>query len=129
MKYEELTGEIIEVFNKVYRVLGYGFLESVYVKAMCFEFEDRGISFVNEFAVDVIYEGRVAGKYVADFVVDDKVVVEIKAIREVSDADSRQLLNYLRCTDKEIGLLLNFGERAQVKRKVYDNELKRKYLD
>ena len=129
MKYEELTGVIIDVFNKVYRVLGYGFLESVYVRAMCFEFEDRGIKFENEFFVNVIYEGRVAGKYVADFIVEDKVVVEVKAIREVSEADERQLLNYLRCTDKEVGLLLNFGEKAQVRRKVYDNELKRKYLD
>ncbi|MBU3923813.1 MAG: GxxExxY protein [Nanoarchaeota archaeon] len=129
MKYEELTLLIIEVFNKVYRILGYGFLEKVYVKAMCFEFENRGIKYINEFPVNVIYEGRIAGEYVADFIIEDKVVVEIKAIRELFSSDERQLLNYLRCTDKEVGLLLNFGEKPQIRRKVYDNELKKKYLD
>jgi len=78
----------------------------VYVKAMCFEFENRGIRYISEFFVNVIYEGRIAGEYVVDFIVEDKVIVEVKAIREISVVDERQLLNYLRCTDKEVGLLL-----------------------
>ncbi len=93
------------------------------MNAMCEEMKIRGIDFVNEFSINVIYKGKVVGDYFADFVVGD-VVVEVKAIRSLGDADERQLLNYLRCTDKEVGLLLNFGERAEIKRKVYDNELR-----
>ena len=129
MEYEDLTEEIINVFYEVYHLLVYGFLEKIYVNAMCAEMRRRGIKFVSQFPVSVIFKGEVMGDYIADFVVGGKVVVEIKAIRELGEADERQLLNYLRCTDKEVGLLLNFGEKPQIKRKVYDNELKRKYSD
>ena len=67
------------------------------------------------------------GNYVADFLVEGKVIVEVKAIRELTGADERQLLNYLKCTDREVGLVLNFGEKAEVKRRVFDNTRKKRY--
>ena len=111
---EEITGKIIEIFYKVYNALGYGFLEKIYHQALCLEFRRAGLEFENEYPIRVIYEGEVMGNYVADFLVDGKVVVEVKAIREIGKVDERQLLNYLRCTDKEVGLLLNFGEKAEI---------------
>lgn len=127
MKEYDLTEEIISVFYEVYHLLGYGFLEKIYVNAMCAEMKRRGIKFISQFPISVIFKGEVMGDYVADFVIENKVIVEIKAIRELSEADERQLLNYLRCTDKEVGLLLNFGSDPEIKRKVYDNGLKKKY--
>ena len=127
MKEYDLTEEIISVFYEVYHLLGYGFLEKIYVNAMCAEMKRRGIKFISQFSISVIFKGEVMGDYVADFVIENKVIVEIKAIRELSEADERQLLNYLRCTDKEVGLLLNFGSDPEIKRKVYDNGLKKKY--
>ena len=124
MKHEEVTEKVIRIFYKVYNSLGYGFLEKVYENAMMIEFGKAGLVYVNQFPVKVYYEGKVVGSYTADFVVEEKVIVEIKAIRELSVADESQLLNYLRCTDKEVGLLLNFGEKASVRRKVFDNSLK-----
>jgi GxxExxY protein len=122
---EDITSEVIKIFYKVYNILGYGFLEKVYGNAMMIEFRRAGIKFVNQFPVMVFYKGEVVGDYVADFLVEEKVIVEIKAIRELSLVDENQLLNYLTSTDKEVGLLLNFGEKAEIKRKVYDNGLKK----
>ena len=125
MKHEEVTEKVIRIFYKVYNSLGYGFLEKVYENAMMIEFGRAGLVYVNQFPVKVCYDGQVVGSYTADFVVEGKVIVEVKAVRELSVADESQLLNYLRCTNKEVGLLLNFGERASVKRKVFDNSLKK----
>ena len=128
MKYGEITEKIIKVFYKVYNVLGYGFLEKVYEKAMIIEFGKMGLEYHNQYPVKVYYEGKIIGNYVADFVVEKKVIVEIKAIKQLSKNDECQLLNYLTATNYEVGLLLNYGDRPEIKRKVYDNELK-KYKD
>lgn len=120
MKYEELTDEIIGVFYRVYNSLGYGFLERVYENALKIEFSKIGINFENQVPVRVFYEGEVVGEYVADFVVESKVVVEVKANLGLGVADESQLLNYLRCTGKDVGLLLNFGRKAEVKRKIFE---------
>ncbi len=127
MKHEGITEGVIKIFYKVYNVLGYWFLEKVYERAMVIEFDRAGLKYINRFPVRVFYEGEVVGDYVADFVVEGEIIVEVKVNLGVCDSDERQLLNYLRCTDKEVGLLLNFGKKAEVKRKVYDNELKKKY--
>ena len=124
---EDITNKIIEIFYYVYNELGYGFLEKVYERAMCVAFRNAGIKFVSQFPVKVIFEGEVVGNYIADFLIEDRVVVGIKASRELCGADEFQLINYLKCTDKEVGLLLNFGKRPQIKRKVFDNVLKKKY--
>ena len=127
MKYEELTSDIIRIFYKVYNSLGYGFLEKVYENALAVEFRREGLNFGQQVPVKVYYEGEIVGDYIADFLVEDKIVVEIKASRELCGADEFQLINYLKCTDKEVGLLLNFGKGPQIKRKVFDNELEKKY--
>ena len=129
MKYEELSEKIIDVFYRVYRELGYGFLEKVYERAMIVLLRKGGLNFENQYPIKVIFEGEIVGDYCADFLIEDRVVVEIKASRELCKVDEKQLLNYLKCTDKEVGLLLNFGEKPQVVRRVFDNEFKRRYSD
>ncbi|MDT8317457.1 MAG: GxxExxY protein [bacterium] len=124
MKYEDVTEKVINIFYKVYNTLGYGFLEKVYENAMITEFEGLGVDYANQGAVKVYYEGHIVGDYVADFIVENKVIVELKAIRQLTKADENQLLNYLTATDLEVGLLLNYGEKPEIKRKVFDNELK-----
>jgi len=125
MKYEGITEKIISAFYEVYNVLGYGFLEKVYENALMMEFEKIGLKYVNQYPIKIFYKGKIIGDYVADFVVEGKVIVQIKALRVMSSVDENQLLNYLTSTNKEVGLLLNFGEKAERKRKVYDNELKK----
>jgi len=120
MKYEELTDKIIGVFYKVYNVLGYGFLERVYENALKIEFRKAGINFENQVPVRVYYDGEVVGDYIADFVVEGKVVVEVKALSVLTGVDEAQLLNYLKATDKDVGLLLNFGKKAEVKRRIFE---------
>lgn len=120
-KYKKLTEEIIKIFYRVYNKLGYGFLEKVYENAMMVEFKEEGISAVSQSAIKVFYEGVIIGEYYADILVDDKVIVEIKAARRLADENEAQLLNYLKATDIEVGLLLNFGTKPEVKRKAFGN--------
>lgn len=121
MKHEELTEKIIGVFYEVYRTLGCGFLEKVYENAMAFEFERRGIKFGKQVPVEVCYKGRIAGDYIADFIVEGKVIVEVKAVRELCGINEAQLLNYLKGTGIEVGLLFNFsGKEPEFKRRVYE---------
>ena len=107
-----------------YNTLGYGFLEKVYVKALLLELKKLGLTVVNEVAIDVLYAGEVVGKYFADLVVNGVVVVEVKAAKALADEHEAQLLNYLKATHFEVGLLLNFGPKAEIKRKAFDNVLK-----
>jgi len=123
-KYKEVTEEIIKIFYKVYNKLGYGFLEKVYQNALMLEFEDADIFAVTKFPINVIYNGKTIGEYFADILVDSSVIVEIKAIKSLLKEHEAQLLNYLRATDIEVGLLLNFGLKPEVKRKAFDNSRK-----
>ena len=120
-KYKELTEKIIKIFYRVYNNLGYGFLEKVYENAMMIEFKKEGIFAVAQFAIKVFYEGEVIGEYYADILVDNKVIVEIKAAKHLVEENEAQLLNYLKATDIEVGLLLNFGIKPEFKRKAFDN--------
>ncbi len=120
-KYKNLTEKIIKIFYKVYNNLGYGFLEKVYENAMMIEFKRIGIPVVSQFAIKVVYESEVIGEYFADGLVDNKVIVEIKALKSLAVENEAQLLNYLKATDIEVGLLLNFGPKPDFKRKVFDN--------
>jgi len=120
-KYRELTEEIIGVFYKVYNNLGYGFLEKVYENAMMLDFNKEDIPAVSQYSIKVLYEGVTIGEYFADILVDDKVIVGIKAAKNLAAENEAQLLNYLKATDKEVGLLLNFGPKPRIKRKVFDN--------
>jgi len=105
----ELTREVIGAFFDVYNALRWGFLEAVYAGALAIELEARRISFRREARLDVLYKGMVAGIYRADFLVERRLVLELKACVAVTDADRRQLLNYLRLTQMPLGLLLHFG--------------------
>ena len=121
-KHEELTKRIIGAFYTVYNELGYGFLEKVYEKALVIELNDMGLSAIAQVPIDVKYKGNTIGEYFADIVVNNMVIVEIKATEEFHEKHTLQLINYLKATDIEVGLLLNFGEEPQVVRKIFSNK-------
>lgn len=123
-KHVELTGEIIGGFYAVYNGLGYGFLEKVYENALAIELRQRGLQVVQQMPIKVRYQGEVVGDYFADLVVNNLVLLELKAAKKLLDEHEAQLLNYLKATPYEVGLLLNFGPEPHNVRKVYDNHLK-----
>ena len=123
-KYKNLTERIIKVFYKVYNNLGYGFLEKVYENAMMLELKKSGISSLAQFPIEVTYAGETIGEYFADILVDNKVIVEVKAAKSLVEENEAQLLNYLKATRIEVGLLLNFGSKPEIKRKAFDNSRK-----
>ena len=123
-KYKELTHKIILIFYKVYNKLGYGFLEKVYENAMKIEFRKEGIPAVSQSPIKVFYDEEIIGEYNADLLVDNRVIAEIKAVRRLADEHEAQLLNYLKATEIEVGLLLNFGPKPEIKRKAFDNSRK-----
>lgn len=124
MKHEELTEKIIKAFYKVYNTLGYGFLEKIYLNAMLIELIKMGLNATKEKRVFVYNEGEVVGDYNADLTVENVVICELKTSEQLYEGDEHQLVNYLKATEIEVGLLLNFGKRPEIKRKVYDNERK-----
>jgi GxxExxY protein len=125
MKHEELTDKIIKAFYTVYNTLGYGFLERVYENALAIELRKMGLHVVCQQPVNVYYDGQIVGEYFADLLVAERVIVELKAVRTLSQEHEAQLLNYLNATSYEVGLLFNFGPKPQLKRKVFDNDRKR----
>ena len=122
--HSDITGETIKAFYKVYNTLGYGFLEKVYENAMAFELEDNGLFVQTQLPIKVFYNGREAGEYFADLVVENKVILEIKTAAAIDKAHEAQLLNYLKATEMEVGLILNFGQKAEYRRKVFANQKK-----
>jgi GxxExxY protein len=124
LKHEQLTEKIIGVFFDVYNELGYGFLESVYEESMGIALSDAGISIERQVPVPVWFRGREIGVFRADLLVDRKVLLELKSARSIESAHEAQLLHYLKATEVEIGLLLNFGHRAQFRRLIFDNPRK-----
>jgi GxxExxY protein len=123
-KHADITGKIIGAFFKVYNTLGYGFNEKVYENALAIELRKAGLKVAKQQEIVVYYEGETVGDYRADIVVNDAVILELKAVRELAEEHEAQLLNYLKATTIEVGLLLNFGVKAEHKRKVYDNDRK-----
>jgi GxxExxY protein len=125
MKYEPLTEKIIGCFYTVYNQLGYGFLERVYENALLIELGKQGLKAASQVPIHVYYDGLVVGDFFADIVVEDKVVLELKAVRKLKMEHEAQLLNELNATEFEVGLLLNFGLKAEIRRKIFDNERKK----
>ena len=123
-KYADLTKKIIGAFFKVYNKLGYGFSEKVYENALALELGKLGLRVEQQKPIVVYYDDQVVGEYFADIVVNGIVIIELKAVRKFLEAHEAQLLNYLKATTVEVGLLLNFGPKAEFKRKVYDNDRK-----
>ncbi len=124
LKHPELTEKIIGIFFDFYNELGHGFLESVYEQAFSVLLAERGIFFERQVAILVWFHGRQIADFRADLVVEKKVIVELKTGRTIDPAWEKQLLNYLRATKIEIGLLFNFGPEAQFRRFVFANERK-----
>jgi GxxExxY protein len=118
---EALTHKIIGAFYEVYRTLGHGFLESVYATALELELVARGLHVAREVVTDVFFKGQLVGVFRADMLVESRVVLELKAGRKCDSGDTAQLLNYLRATDLELGLLLHFGPRPAFKRLIASN--------
>jgi GxxExxY protein len=129
LKHQELTGQIIRVFLDVYNDLGAGFLESVYVEALALALKQAGLSVAREMPLAVRFRGNVIGHFRADLVVGGRVLVETKACPSLHQVHSAQVLNYLRATVLEVGLLLNFGPRPSIKRLVFDNSRKTRFPD
>ena len=123
-KHADVTDRVLKAFYAVYNGLGYGFLEKVYERAMVIELRKAGVQVVPQAEIVVLYDGQAVGEYQADLLVEDAVLVEVKATASLAPEHEAQLLNYLKATRYEVGLLLNFGPKPQVKRKVYDNERK-----
>jgi GxxExxY protein len=122
--HSELTGKIIKGFYNVYNELGYGFLEKVYERSMLIELKALGLACEAQVPINVYYEGEKVGEYYADILVEGKVILELKAAEAICDEHEAQLINYLRATDIEVGLLLNFGKKPEHKRKLFENRLK-----
>ena len=124
-KYRELTETIIGIFYKVYKNLGYGFLEKVYENAMMLELNELGLHCEKQKPISVFYKSLNVGEYFVDIIVDDKVIIELKAASGLLEEHEAQLLNYLKATEIEIGLLLNFGKKPQLKRQIFENKYKK----
>jgi GxxExxY protein len=123
-RHAQLTGAIIAAFYQVYGELGYGFLEKVYERAMSYELNDRGLSFRAQRPIRVRYREVLVGEYFADLLVENRVIVELKATERLLKTHSAQLLNYLKSTKYEVGLVLNFGPEPQIRRHIFDNHRK-----
>jgi GxxExxY protein len=121
---QNLTDSILNAFFKVYNVLGFGFLEKVYENALFIELTKRGFKVVKQRPIKVYYDGEQVGEYFADLIVDDLIIIELKAAEGIIEEHKHQVLNYLKATDKEVGLLLNFGKKPELKRKVFENKNK-----
>jgi len=121
MEYEELTEKIIGCAYLAYNKMGFGFLEPVYEKCLMIELQGSGLSAESQKAITVHYDGQVVGEFVADIIVEDAIIVELKSVRAINASHEAQLVNYLVATGKRVGLLLNFGEnKVEVKRKWRD---------
>ncbi len=125
--YSDITAVIIIKANyNVYNTLGFGFLERVYENAIMIELNKLGLSGEKQKQIDVYYDNEKVGLYFADIVIENKIIVELKATEIISVEHEIQLVNYFKATDLEVGLLLNFGRQPEYKRKVLLNELKKK---
>jgi GxxExxY protein len=125
LKYGILTDKILGVFYDVYNELGHGFLESVYAEAMARALRSAGLTVERETCLNVWFRGEPLAQFRADLVVDRLVLLELKAVKTIEPVFEAQLLNYLRATQIEVGLLLNFGPRPAVRRLVFSNERKK----
>lgn len=129
LKHRALTERIIGVFYDVYNELGHGFLESVYEQALALALIQSGMKLQRQVPIPVWFRGQQIGDFRADMLVEEHVLLELKAARTIDQAHEKQLLNYLRATNIEVGLLLNFGAKPEFRRLVYENERKKIRVD
>jgi GxxExxY protein len=115
--HKDLTHKIIGAAFEVYRELGYGFLEKIYERALIQELKSQGLEVENQKPIKVFYKGQPVGDYIADLWIDNKIIVELKAEKEMNPKHEAQLINYLKATNSKVGLLINFGQsKCQPKR-------------
>jgi GxxExxY protein len=124
MIYKETTEVILNTYYEVYNALGYGFLEKVYQNAMYIELKSRNLEVEAQKQIKVFYKGVIVGEYYADLIVNKQIIIELKASEVLIYENEMQLLNYLRATEMEIGLLLNFGKKPEFKRFIFTNDRK-----
>ena len=122
--HRDLTDVILKTFYEVYNELGYGFLERVYQNALYIELKNKGLEVVPQKKIKVYYRGNIVGDYYADLIVEDRIILELKAVEYIVEQFENQLLNYLKGTDCEVGLLLNFGKKPEFRRKIFENKRK-----
>lgn len=124
MLHSNITEKIIKAFYKVNNSLGFGFLEKVYENSIAIELRKMGCKVEQQHNIKVFYEGQEVGDYYADLLVENLVIVELKAADSIREEHEAQLINYLKATKIEVGLLLNFGQKAEFKRKIFTNDRK-----
>ena len=124
MLYQDLSDKIIKCFYEVYNILGYGFLEKVYENSLYNELKNFGLNCERQKKIDVFYKDNLVGEYYADIIVEDKIILELKAAEAICEEHEFQLINYLKATEIEVGLLLNFGKKPEIKRKIFTNDRK-----
>lgn len=122
MLHEKQTEQIIGCFFQVYNDLGYGFLEKVYENALSHTLKKQGFDVQQQKPISVWYDDTLVGEYFTDLLVNDQIIIELKAVNEIGIAHEAQLVNYLKATECEVGLILNFGPKAEFKRKVKTNQ-------
>jgi GxxExxY protein len=119
LKHRELSEKVIAAAYAVHKELGHGFVEKVYKNALAVELQEKGIKCSLEIPLRVLYHEKTVGEYCADMIIDDKIIVEVKAISDLAPIHEVQLVNYLKATGLQIGLLINFGESVKVKRRIF----------
>ncbi|NMH24716.1 GxxExxY protein [Flavobacterium solisilvae] len=122
--HKSITDAILKVYYEVYNELGYGFLEKVYQNAMYFELKSLGYKVEAQKQIKVYFKKQLVGEYYSDLLVEDKVIVELKATELIMNVHVAQIMNYLKATPIEVGMLLNFGEEPEFKRIIYTNDRK-----
>lgn len=122
--HKSITDAILKVYYEVYNELGYGFLEKVYQNAMYFELKSLGYKVEAQKQIKVYFKKQLVGEYYSDLLVEDKVIVELKATELIMNVHLAQIMNYLKATPIEVGMLLNFGEEPEFKRLIYTNDRK-----
>lgn len=122
----DITGKIIEAGYYVHQYFGFGHVESIYENSMLIKLRKMGFQVEKQVPIKVYFEGELVGNFKADLVINDTIIVELKAISELHSKHEVQLVNYLKSTTIEVGLLMNFGEELKIKRRVLSNEKKRK---
>jgi len=123
-KHKDITDKVIRVFYEVYNELGHGFLESVYERSLEIALTSLGLKVCRQIQIPVWFRGKPVGDFTADMLIEDCVLLELKAARALDATHQAQLLNYLRATEVEVGLLLNFGLQPEFKRLIFDNPRK-----
>ncbi len=122
--HKNISDKIIRCFYEVYNILGYGFLEKVYESSLYNELISCGLSCERQKKIEVFYKGKLVGEYYADIIAEDKIIIELKAAETICEEHEFQLINYLKATNIEVGLLLNFGKKPEIRRKIFINDRK-----